>query len=313
MTFEWMAALAVTSTAAQAPDTGAAETNAIALPPAVRSVIDQAIASGDAAAVETIVRFSVAAHPEAEAEIRALHRIFQARLTERQQQEADARRASLAQASPLEHWDGNIEFGASRSTGTTDSLGLFGALRLERRGIDWNHRVAARAEIQETEGRRTAERLSFEWQPRLKLDDRLYAFGIVQAERDPFVGFDARYSLGLGAGYSLIDERRLRLEVEGGAAYRQLDLPIAPDRSSVSGRASLDLTWRLAQALELKQTASVFLDGDTGSGTSTTALDAALVGPLRLRLSYEMRFENDVLRQVDTTSTGSRATVVYQF
>ncbi len=296
-----------------APPLDAAAVTAPLLPPAVRSVLDQAMASGDAAAVDAVVRFSVAAHPQAEAEIRALQQAFQARLAERQQQESAARRADLAEASLLEHWDGNVEFGASRSTGTSDSLGLFGALRLERRGIDWTHRLAARAEIQETEGRRTAERLSFEWQPRLKLDDRVYGFGIVQAERDPFVGFDSRYSLGLGAGYSLIDEQRLRLEVEGGAAYRAVDLSAGGDRASVSGRASLDFSWRLTPGLELKQNASVFLDGDTGSGSSTTALDAALVGPLRLRMSYEVRLEKDGLRDLDRTSTGSRATIVYQF
>lgn len=284
-----------------------------ALPDSVRAVLDQAFASGDAAAADAVVRFAIAAHPAAEAEIRALHRQFLAQVTERQQRQAAERRERLAEASLLEQWDGSVEVGASRSTGATDSLGFFGAVGLQRTGVDWSHRLSGRAEIQETDGRRTAERFSAEWQPRLKLGERLYGFGIARLERDPFVGIDARYSAGLGAGYSLIAQEGLRLELEGGAAYRGTELREAGDRSSMSGRASVDLAWRLSDALELKQTGALYFDRDAGSGTAMTALDAALVGPLRLRLSYELRFEKDLLRQLDSTSTGSRATLVYSF
>ena len=296
-----------------APVAEASNEDSAALPDPVRAVIEEAIASGDASAVAAVVRFAIAAHPAAEDEIKALHDGFRARLAERQEAEAAERRQQLARASFLENWDGNVELGASVSTGSTDNLGLFAAVRAQRGGIDWSHRFAARAEIQETNGKRTVERMSAEWQPRMQLGNRFYGFGIAQAERDPFAGIDSRYTLGGGAGYTLVGGNGVKLELEGGATLRHADLTDGTQRAGIAGRASADFTWRLSDTLSLRQTGAIFFEQGNGSGTALTALDASVLGPLRLRLSHELRFENNRVQQRDATSTTSRATFVYDF
>jgi putative salt-induced outer membrane protein len=279
----------------------------------VRAVIDAAVASGDRQAVAAIVRFAALAHPAAAAEILAIETAFLSDAAARDAERDAARRARIAAAGPLSEWDGQIELGGSRATGSTDSVGMYGALAARRNGLTWVHQLAARAEIQETEGRRTAERVNATLQSRRLIDPRFYLFGIAQYERDPFIGFDNRYTAGLGAGYSILDRPAVHVELEGGPAWRTTDARGRDDFSSVAVRASLAFRWKIAPTLEFKQNGAVFLDRDNGTGQALSALDASVIGPLRVRLSYELRFERDILRDVRSLDTTSRATLVYGF
>ncbi|MBV9884440.1 MAG: DUF481 domain-containing protein [Sphingomonadaceae bacterium] len=292
--------------AAESPTAGA-------LPAEVRAVIDAAVASGDREAVATVVRFAIAAHPAAAAEIAAVQQHFLAEMAARDAERAAAARSRIASAGLLREWDGQIELGASRATGSTDSFGLYGALSARRTGIDWVHQLNARAELQDSDGKRTAERISASWQARRLLDRRLYLFGLGQYERDPFIGFDSRITAGLGAGYSLLDRPGLHVEVEGGPAWRRTDARARDDFSSLAARASLAFSWKPTPRLEFKQDGAFSLDRDNGSGRALSALDVSVLGPLRVRLSYELRFERDILRDVRSLDTTSRATFVYGF
>lgn len=282
------------------------------LPAEVRAVIDAAVASGDAQAVATVSRFARQAHPGAAAEIEAIETAFQTANNERQAAATRERQAQLAAANLLDNWTGQIELGASRSTGRTDSLGFLGALSLERQGLRWRHNLAARAEIQETNDVRSTERILLSWQPRLRLDERFYAFGLTQYDHDPFIGFDDRYTLGLGAGYALIATPKARLDLEGGPAVRREHPVTGGATTSIAARASADFRWQIAPTLELKQNGSIYLEDANRSGSATTALDTRLLGDWRIRLSYELRYERAALGE-DFVDTTSRATLLYNF
>lgn len=299
--------LAVTPILAAAPEAEPA------LPPAARAVVDEAIRSGDPAAVAAVVRFTIAAHPKAKDEVEALHRTFLATREEQARVEQAARRAQLARAGVLERWEGQAEIGAVRGTGSSDYFGLFASLSGKREGINWSHRLNGRFEIQESEGVRTAERASASWQPRRRFGDKLYAYGLAQYERDPFVGIDGRYTAGLGAGYRLVGDRDLKIELEGGPSYRHTDPRDTDTYASLAARASLDLTWRIAERVQFKQTGTLFVERDSGNGQATTSLDTRLLGPLSMRLSYEVRYQEDVRRGLDTLDTTSRATLIIGF
>lgn len=282
------------------------------LPAEVRAVIDSAVASGDAQAVATVARFARQAHPDAAADIEAIETAFRTAQNERQAVAARERQEMLAAASLFDNWTGQVELGASRSTGRTDSIGFLGALSLERQGVRWRHNLVARAEIQETNDVRSTERILLSWQPRLRLDDRFYAFGLTQYDHDPFIGFDDRYTLGLGAGYALIATPKARLDVEGGPAARRESPITGGATTSIAARASADFRWQIAPTLELKQNGSFYLEDATRSGTATTALDTRLLGDWRIRLSYELRYERAALGE-DFVDTTSRATLLYSF
>src|SRR5690606_24769786 len=133
-------------------------------------------------------------------------------------------------------------------TGNASNLGALGSLELTRIGIDWTHKLIARADIQSTDGETTAERILASWQPNYRMNKRTYAFGLAQYEHDPFAGYDGRYTLGGGIGYRALTGRTLQLDLEGGPALRYTDeggdLAGIRDRNSeIVGRGSLKVMW----------------------------------------------------------------------
>ena len=297
-----LAALLLISTATPQP-----------LPDGVRAMIDAAVKSGDAKAVETVAKLARETHPDASAEIAGLHDAFKAKTAAKAAEEQQRKQEELATADIFEIWDGQVEFGASRSTGNTRNLGLYGALGVNREGLKWRHKVTARAEVQETNGNSTAERVVAAWQPFYKYHERFYAYGITEYEYDRFQGYDGRYTLGGGIGYTAIASDKARVEFEGGPAVRYVDEMSGDEHTTIAARASVNLRWKISPTLEFKQNSSLYYEPGDSSANALSALDAQLFGPVKARFSYDVRYESDVPAWASTINTQSRATLVYGF
>lgn len=283
------------------------------LPPTVRALIDAAIASGDGQAVAAITRLAKKTAPWAGQQAEALKAKYDADVAEKQAIAARERAERLAAASFLDNWSGEVELGVSRATGNTRSLGLYGAAKGEREGIRVRHRFNARADVQETNGVTTTERIIAAYQPNLKFDDRLYAYGLGQYEHDRFLGYDSRYTLGGGLGYSVFTGPGLKLDLEGGPAVRYTDFNEEQDKTTIAGRASIALTWRIAPNASLTQNSSIFVESENTNASTTIALDTKLFGPLKTRLSYNVQYERDAPEDRKSIDTLGRATLVYSF
>jgi putative salt-induced outer membrane protein len=151
------------------------------------------------------------------------------------------------------------------------------------------------------------------YEPRYKVNERLSAYGLLQAEHDPVLGYDARYSVSAGLGYRVLRSDAISVDLQGGPAFRHTD-PVAGDNeNSVSGRAALDARLQLRPGLQLTQTGSAFLDSRSNTFSATTGLEAQLFGPLAARLSYNVQYESDPTLGRVSTDTLSRITLVYGF
>jgi putative salt-induced outer membrane protein len=284
-----------------------------ALPPPVRAMIDAAIAAGDAPGVAAVLRFARETNPAAAAEIDAIDAAWQAELAAREAAAAEARKQSLAAAGPLDHWKGQLELGASRSTGNSNSLGLYGALSVERSGLEWRHKLTGRADVQETNGNTTTQRVLASWQPNYRFDDHFYAFGLAQYEHDKFLGYSDRYTASGGVGVGVVASPRLKLDFEGGPAFRHTAFTDGRAASTLAGRASLDLNWKIAPTLQLTQTSALYVEAGDTSASALTALDTTLLGALKARFSYNIQYERNAPAGVKPVDTLSRATLIYSF
>lgn len=283
------------------------------LPAGVRAMIEAAIAGGDKAAIETVMRLARETHAFAGAEIDGIAERWRLRVAEAEAKTARERREAVAEAGALEGWKGQVELGASRSTGRTSYVGLFGSLGLDREGVSWRHKVQGRAELQEGRNVTNVERIVASWQPNYKFGDRLYAYGLTQFESDPIQGFDARYTAGGGLGYAVLREGAAKLDVEGGPALRRVDRTAEESFSSVAARASINFSWTVAANLELKQTSAFYFEDGDSNASALTTVDAQLIGPLKARFSYDVRYEDRPRSGGSALDTLSRATLVYSF
>ena len=136
-------------------------------------------------------------------------------------------------------------------------------------------------------------------------------FGLGQFEHDPALGYDERYTAGLGAGWSLSSGKALKLAIEGGPALRHT-VSDGEEQTRLAGRGTFDLGLAIGPRLDFKQRVSVFYEDGTSSGLLSSALDSKISENLKLRFSYEYRIEEDGLRGVSTSGSVSRASLVYK-
>src|SRR3546814_14678431 len=92
----------------------------------------------------------------------ALRTEYRARGAAEKKAAGEAARAKLAAAKFWENWKGEGQIGASQSSGNTDSVGLSLGIALNRKGIDWSHRIMAQADYQRTNGRSEERRVGKE-------------------------------------------------------------------------------------------------------------------------------------------------------
>ena len=284
---------------------------AAAIPADLKAMLDAAIADGDAKTIAKLFDYAGQARPDLAPAFAEMRDDYRKQIAARQATAAEAAHRRLAEAGPLDNWSGQVEFGASWSTGPTDSLGALASFDLKRDGIDWSHRLQFRGEIQDTDGVRAVERLLGSWQPRYATSPKSYVFGLGQFEHDPALGYDERYTAGLGAGWSLSSGKALKLAIEGGPALRHT-VSDGEEQTRLAGRGTFDLGLAIGPRLDFKQRVSVFYEDGTSSGLLSSALDSKISENLKLRFSYEYRIEEDGLRGVSTSGSVSRASLVYK-
>lgn len=286
---------------------------AIALPPPARKMLEAAIENGDAAAIASVAKLARKLYPDGVTQIDALVAEYEAKVAEAKANAARARAEALANAAFLDNWKGEVELGASRSTGNTDSTGIYGAVKLTKEGLRWRHQITSRADFQRTNGITTTDRFAGAWQPNYKVDDRFYAYGLGQYEHDRLLGYDTRITAGAGVGYSIVKRPGLRIGVEGGPAIRYTDFVTSDARTTVAGRASFNMKWNITPTLVFGQDAAVYLESRNNNAVATTTLDTKLIGALKARFSYNLTYERDAPTGRDSLDTTSRATLVYSF
>lgn len=293
------------------------------IPDPVRAMIDAAIATGDAGKVATVIDLAKATNPDAVEEIEALRTEFAAR----QAKLAEARKArelqDMAEAGVFELWKGRAEVGGVRTTGNTDTLGLTGAISLDRKGVDWQHRVALRADLQRSGGRVTREKYFASYEPRYEFREDLFAYGLAQFERDRFQGFDARYALSGGVGYTVFDTPDLDLSLKAGPALRISETTDGLSDTRLAGLFGLDFAWRITERLKLTQAtnavtetggaALVLVDSRSTTVNLVTGLEAKVSDRLSTRFSYAVDYDSNPPAGKVTTDSISRFSLVYGF
>ena len=282
-------------------------------PDPIRQMLAAAMASKKDGDVEAVGALAKKTSPDRVADIDALLTDYRAKRAAEKRAAADAARAKLAASKFWENWKGEGQIGASHSSGNTDSVGLSLGIALNRKGIDWSHRLRAQGDYQRTNGRTTVEKFLAEYEPQARIGDRAFAFGLGRWERDRMAGYDARWNVSGGLGYKVIAQKDLTLNLKAGPAWRQTDLVYGDTESELTGLAALDLGWKLSPTLSLSQVASTIVGERTTTTSSLTALNAKLSGALSARVSYSAELDSHPPAGVENLDTLTRFTLVYGF
>lgn len=293
------------------------------LPEAARAMIEAAIANGDADDVEAVIEAARAAFPDDTAEINALWTGYRHQQAEIAAAEAAAEEEEIRQAGFFDNWSGEGQIGGFQSSGNSDEIGITAALALEREGIDWEHRLRFSADYRRDDGVTTREQYLARYEPRYTINDRLFAFGIAQYERDRRQGYSNRYSVSGGLGYRLIDSDSVELNVQAGPAYRVTEFFDGTSNSRLAALVGLDFDWRISDTVKFTQSANstvetggealLIVDGANTSLTAVTGLEAAISDRLSTRLSWTIEYDSNPPVGAVSTDTLTRFTLIYGF
>ena len=276
------------------------------IPENIRAMLDAAIESGNDGDVSTIVKYARAADPLSGDAVLAIAEQWRADRTA-------AREAVIRQASFLNLWSGRAELGGFVTTGNSETAGGSVVLDANREGLQWRHKFHAQADYQQSLGTTTREHYLVSYEPNYKFDERAYVYGQVQYEADRFLGYTDRFSASSGFGYSAIKSPAVQLDLEVGPGYRHTSFTDDTVQSSITGRGSVDLRWRLLPGLSVSQNAVAVAQRFNSTVSGTTAVTAKLLGPLSAQLSYYFQYESMPPAGRETTDTISRASLVYSF
>ncbi|RYY40273.1 MAG: DUF481 domain-containing protein [Sphingomonadales bacterium] len=255
----------------------------------VKAMLDAAMKAGDEGAVNAIVKYAKAADKERAAQFESA-----ASAWKRERKEAAERR--LREAKFLDLVKGRAELGGYFTTGNTETLGL-----------------RVQADYQESLGQTVRERYLAAYEPNWKIDDRAYVYGAAQFESDRFLGFDERYAISAGAGYSAVKSPALTLDLEIGPAFRYTDFVTAPTERQVAARGKLDLDWKLSKGVTFSQDASAFVEQQNSTITGKSALRVKLFGPFSTQMSYAVNYESAPPNGRKSTDTTTRASLLVDF
>jgi putative salt-induced outer membrane protein len=302
---------------------GLATPAAASLPDPVRAMIDAAIATGNKDKIAAVVEAAKATNPEDHAEIDVLHGAFLDKQKAAAELAAQEKEEALRSAGPFERWTGRGEIGAYLSSGNSNNEGLTAALSLDRKGIDWSHKLRGRMDYQRANGRTSREQYFVSYEPRFQINQRLFAYGLAQYEQDRIQGFTGRYAVSGGIGYHVIDGDDLDLSIKTGPAYRVTDYVVGETDNRLAALLGADFDWRITDRLTFTQDsnmvaesggqATVFVDSRNTTVNLITGLEAKVSDRLTTRLSYQVDYNSDPRHGAVTTDTLSRFTLVYGF
>lgn len=276
------------------------------IPPAIRAMLDAAIASGNDAEVATIVKYARAADPASGDAVLAVAEAWRAT-------QAKSRQTRIEQAGIFDLWTGRVEFGGYVTTGNSETFGVTAIGDATREGLRWRQKLYVQADYTESLGIKTREHLLASWSPNYKVDDRRYIYGATQFESDRFLGYVRRYTASVGGGYGAIRNSSMTLNVELGPAFRYTEFTDRRIESSLASRGLVDFDWKLTPGITLSQDASAYLERFNSTISSTTAIAARVLGPVTAQLSYAVQYESEPPVGRRSTDTIGRASVVYAF
>ena len=276
------------------------------LPSSVREMLEAAIANGNESEIATVAKVAKQTNPASADEIQRMVNSWKERT--KTTHDAIVREARFS-----ELWTGRLEAGGFRSTGSTSEIGLSANLSLKRTGLQWSHKLSASADYRRANGVTSRERYTASYEPRFEFNPRGFSYGLAQFERDTSIGYDERYTASVGVGYKLIVSNPLDLAVDIGPSVRHAKYISGERETKFGARASMDVVWRLAPGLTMKQLASGYAERDVYTLNSLTSIETKVTTRWSAALSYTVQYESETLLSARDFDTLSRLTLTYDF
>ncbi len=221
--------------------------------------------------------------------------------------------ADLVDVTPPATWSGSFNVGAAMATGNTNRRSANAAFDISRKAEDnrfnakatWDY-AEEKSTVADSNGstsrdyRLAQRRVYGRGQYDYLFNDRLYSYGMASGEYDAISNLDLRLIVGVGAGYTWLDEEDLTFSTEAGVNYvdenrNQNRSPTSVDSEYVAARGALSLRWQVADDVLLLHDSEIFPsleDSSDVNARADTRLRTTLAEDLFAQLQWIFDYDN---------------------
>lgn len=211
-------------------------------------------------------------------------------------------------------WKGEVELGYVQNEGNTEKSSLHAATDIKATFGEWSNRLVLEAVNAESDGERSAERYFFSDRLRREFNDIEYAFGYISREQDRFSGYAYQQTAALGYGRTLLDRPGLYWDAEIGPGFRvsKLEETGAHEEDAII-RAHTQYIQDISDTAVFTQEISLEAGDENTITKSSSELKTKIVGGLGLKISYVVKYTENVPKGTRHADTETALTLIYNF
>lgn len=215
---------------------------------------------------------------------------------------------------PTSPWSGNAELGFIDTSGNTDTRSTNGAFELKHTGEHWDTSLKLSALTSKEQGITSKEKYNAAVKFDRNLSERSYLAIDATQERDRFNGFEYQSTLSVGYGYRAIKEDKMNLALEAAPGFRRDKLK---DSGTISEdpilRLAANFDWEISEGVSFIEEFTADIGEDNATYKSETGLKSNIIGALATKITYKIKYVDDVPDDKENTDRELGITLVYSF
>lgn len=213
-------------------------------------------------------------------------------------------------------WSGDLEFGYVDTSGNTEETTIKSRADVNREHNEWRYKLQFDAMNSKSSGVRSAEKYFLSNRLAYQYTDTDFIFGYIAYDDDRFSGFDYQATVAAGWGRRLINEEDMQWDLELGPGYRISKVDgnsTADDTEEAIFRAFSSFSWDFSETANFSQSLNIETGSDNTISKSITALKVQIIGALSLKLSYTIKYTEEVPPTTKHSDTETAVTIAYSF
>ena len=219
-----------------------------------------------------------------------------------------------AEEVPASRWSGSAELGLIDTSGNTDTRSLNGAFAVKHKGEKWDKAFKLSALTSKEDGTTSKEKYNAEVKFDRNFSERSYLAIDATQERDRFNGFEYQSTASVGYGYRAIKEEKMKLSLEAAPGYRRDKLKESGDINEDSIlRLGLNFDWVIRDGVSFIEEFTADIGEDNSTYKSETGLKSQIIGALATKITYKVKYVEEVPDENENTDRELGITFVYSF
>lgn len=211
-------------------------------------------------------------------------------------------------------WAGGAELGTIFTSGNTDTQSINANFNAKHTGDVWDSMVKLEALTSKEDDVTSKEKYSVMTQFDRNFTERSYLAIVAQQDRARFSGYTYQTSASVNYGYRAIKQDNMELDLEAGPGFRRDKLKENDEiKEEAIARLALNYSWSISESVKFIEIFSAEMGSDQSVYKSETGLQSQLSGSLATKLTYKVKYVEEVPAETENTDSEFGVTLVYNF